>query len=99
MMIKDLNDNINLPFSLQISFNKLIERYEGLAKSNDQFIAAKASRVLKAQEPYPVLREGFSKTSVLFEHEKVIQILLQDSFSEVLSLNEIKTYLRVTFLC
>ena len=90
-MIKDLNDNINLPFSLQISFNKLIERYEGLAKSNDQFIAAKASRVLKAQEPYPVLREGFSKTSVLFEHEKVIQILLQDSFSEVLSLNEIKT--------
>ena len=90
-MIKDLNDNINLPFSLQISFNKLIERYEELAKSDDQFIAAKARRVLKTQESIPVLRDGFSETSVLKKYEKEIQILLQDSFSEVLSLNEIKT--------
>ncbi|MGB1209964.1 MAG: GAF domain-containing protein [Lacinutrix venerupis] len=90
-MILDLNDNINLPFTLEISFNKLIERYEELANSDDEFIAAKARRILKTQEPYPILRDGFSKTSVLKKHEKEIQILLQDSFSEVLSLNEIKT--------
>jgi hypothetical protein len=90
-MIKDLNDDINLPFSLQISFNKLIKRYEDLANSKDEFIAAKAKRVLKVQEPFPVLRDGFSKISVLKTHEKEIDILLQDSFSEVLSLNEIKT--------
>lgn len=90
-MIQDLNDNINLPFSLQISFNKLIERYEELANSSDTFIAAKANRVLEIRNLYPILSEGFSETSVLKKHEKEIEILLQDSFSEVLSLNEIKT--------
>ncbi|AUC75327.1 GAF domain-containing protein [Olleya sp. Bg11-27] len=87
----DLNDNINLPFSLQISFNKLIERYEELAKNEDPFISAKANRILKIQAANPILKEGFSKVSVLKEHEKDIEILLQDSFSEILSLNEIKT--------
>lgn len=90
-MILDLNDNINLPFTLEISFNKLIERYEELANSDDEFIAAKARRILKTQKPFPILRDGFSKTSVLKKHEKEIQVLMQDSFSEVLSLNEIKT--------
>ena len=90
-MIKDLNDNINLPFSLQISFNKLMKRYEELAKSDDKFIAAKAIRILEIRELYPILSEGFSETAVLKQHEKEIEILLQDSFSEVLSLNEIKT--------
>ncbi len=90
-MIKDLNDDVNLPFSIKISFNKLIERYEELAKSDDQFIASNARRVLKTQEPFPELRDGFSQTSVLKECEKEIKVILQDSFSEVLSLNEIKT--------
>ncbi|RAJ15129.1 GAF domain-containing protein [Olleya aquimaris] len=90
-MIKDLNDNTNLPFSLQVSFNKLIERYEVLAKSKDQFIAARAKHILEVQEPFAELREGFSEVSILNKHKDVIQILLQDAFSEVLSLNEIKT--------
>ncbi|WP_452222218.1 GAF domain-containing protein [Lacinutrix salivirga] len=90
-MITNLNDNTNLPFSIKISFNKLIERYEKLANSKDEFIAAKARRVLKIQKPFPVLRDGFSEVSVLEQHKKEIQILLQDAFSEVLSLNEIKT--------
>lgn len=87
----DLNDNINLPFSLQISFNKLIERYNDLAKSEDSFIAAKANRILEIGQANHVLKEGFSKISVLKKYEKEIAILLEDSFSEVLSLNEIKT--------
>ena len=37
------------------------------------------------------LREGFSDVSVLKEREKEIGIILQDSFSPVLSKNEIKT--------
>lgn len=87
----DLNDNINLPFSLQISFNKLIQRYEALVNSDDPFTAAKARRILKLQEDHPELKDGFSKISVLEQHKEAIQILLQDSFSEVLTLNEIKT--------
>ncbi|MGB2684830.1 MAG: GAF domain-containing protein, partial [Olleya sp.] len=81
----DLNDNINLPFSLQISFNKLIERYNDLAKSEDSFIAAKANRILEIGQANTLLKEGFSKISVLKKYEKEIAILLEDSFSEVLS--------------
>jgi hypothetical protein len=87
----DINDNLESPLKLLISFNILLKQYESLAKSNDEFIAAKARRVLKTADAFPILREGFSDVSVLKEHEKEIGIILQDSFSPVLSKNEIKT--------
>jgi len=90
-MIKDLNDNTNLPFTLKISFNKLIERYEELAQSDEVFVADNARRILKVQESLPFLRDGFSEVSVLKKYDKEIKFLLQDAFSEVLSSNEIKT--------
>ena len=88
MSIIDKNES---PILIKISFNKLIEHYEAMAKSEDAFIAAKAQRVLKAQEPYPELRDGFSDYSLLETYKKEIGILLEDSFSEVLTHNEIKT--------
>ncbi len=87
----DLNDNLESPIKLLISFNKLLNHYEDLAKSDDEFQAAKAKRVLKTAAAYPELRDGFSKLSVLKEREKEIGIILQDSFSQVLTKNEIKT--------
>lgn len=89
--MKNINDNIDSPLILKVSFNKLLEHYEELANNEDEFIAAKAQRVLKTQEPYPILREGFSDISILEKYEKEVKIILQDSFSEVLSKNEIKT--------
>lgn len=89
--MKDINDNIESPLILKVSFNKLLNYYEDLAKSNDEFIAAKARRVIKAQEPHPILRDGFSDTSLFIKYEKEIKLILQDSFSEVLTKNEIKT--------
>ena len=89
--MKDINDNIDSPFILKISFNKLLEYYERLAKSKDEFIAAKAKRVLKAQRSHPVLREGFSDVSLVETYRNEIDIILQDSFSPVLTKNEIKT--------
>ncbi|WP_430906172.1 GAF domain-containing protein [Maribacter sp. 2-571] len=74
-----------------ISFNKLLEQYDVMAQSDDVFLAKKAKRILKAQEPYPELREGFTDTALLKKHEDVIRIILQDTFSEVLTHNEIKT--------
>ena len=62
--IKDINDNFESPFILKISFNKLLKHYEDLSKSEDQFIVAKARRVLETQSPYPILREGFSDISL-----------------------------------
>jgi hypothetical protein len=89
--MKDINDNIESPFTLKVSFNKFLKHYEQLANSDDEFVAEKAKRILKVQEPYPVLREGFSDMSLLEKHKKEIRFILQDSFSEVLTLNEIKT--------
>jgi len=89
--MQDINENIESPFELKVSFNKLLNHYEVLAENEDEFIAAKAKRVLKTAETYPELREGFSDTNILKEREKEISIILQDSFSPVLTKNEIKT--------
>ncbi|SHI34294.1 GAF domain-containing protein [Pseudozobellia thermophila] len=79
-----------LPLMQLISFNKLLRNYEVMAKSDDEFLAQKARRILAAQAPYPELREGFTDVSLLDKHKEVIQIILQDVFPEVLTDNEIK---------
>ncbi|OUS03590.1 GAF domain-containing protein [Flavobacteriales bacterium 33_180_T64] len=87
----DINDNLESPLELKVSFNKLLQHYEALAKNEDEFIAAKAKRVLKTADAFPILRDGFSNPSILKEREKEISVILQDSFSPVLTKNEIKT--------
>ncbi|MEH6535053.1 MAG: GAF domain-containing protein [Psychroserpens sp.] len=89
--MSDINENIESPFELKVSFDKLLKHYEDLSQNEDEFIAAKARRVLKTADAYPVLRDGFSDPSILVEREKEISIILQDSFSPVLTKNEIKT--------
>ncbi len=79
-----------LPMRYFISFEKLLKRYEMLADSENLFLASKAKKLLDAQKPYPELREGFEDFSLLQEHRDIIDLLLQDSFSEVLTHNEIK---------
>lgn len=79
-----------MPMVHLISFDKLLKQYDAMAKSDDPLLAARAKEVLKAQEPYPFLRDGFDDVSLLEKHKDVIRIILQDSFAEVLSNNEIK---------
>ncbi|MEC3906772.1 GAF domain-containing protein [Tamlana sp. 2201CG12-4] len=87
----DINDNIESPLQLKISFNKLFEEYETLAKSKDQFIAAKAKSILKIASDYPELRDGFEDVSVFKKREQEISVILQDTFTPLLTKNEIKT--------
>jgi len=87
----DINNNVESPMMLNISFNKLLEHYEDLAKSDDAFLSGKAKRVLKSAKPFPELREGFSDTQVLKDRAKEIGIILQDAFAPILTKNEIKT--------
>lgn len=87
----DINDNIESPMVLKVSFNKLLEHYEKLADNKDEFLSAKAKRILKTAAPYSELRDGFSDTEVLKSREHEISIILQDSFAPVLTKNEIKT--------
>ena len=86
-----INDNYESPMLLQISFNKLLQQYEDLVNSSNEFIAAKAKRVLKTAEQNPILREGFSDYTLLEKYKEEISVILQDSFSQVLTKNEIKT--------
>lgn len=89
--MQDINENIESPFELKVSFSKLLNHYKELAKNEDEFISAKAKRVLKTANAFPELAEGFSDPNILKEREKEISIILQDSFSPVLAKNEIKT--------
>lgn len=84
-------DGKESPLVQLISFNKLLEHYDVMAQSDDVFFAEKAQRILDAQAPYPELRDGFTDSALLDKYKKVIQILLHDIFSEVLTKNEIKT--------
>ncbi len=79
------------PLVQLISFNKLLEHYDVMAQSDDAFFAKKAQRILDAQVSYPELRAGFTDPALLDKYKEVIQILLHDIFSEVLTKNEIKT--------
>ena len=88
--MKDINTNIELPFELQISFDKLLRHYEKLASSNNSFLAEKAQRILEVQKNKPLLRDGFSDIKYLDTYKKEINFILQDSFNEVLTKNEIK---------
>ena len=87
----DINDNIESPLKLKVSFNKLLQHYEVLAENGDEFISAKAKRILKTANEYPELRDGFTDGSVFKQREKEISEILQDSFSPLLTKNEIKT--------
>ncbi|WP_299120231.1 GAF domain-containing protein [uncultured Winogradskyella sp.] len=87
----DINDNIESPLILKVSFNKYLNQYEDLIRADNDFIAANARRVLEIAENNPILREGFSDLSILKNHEKEIEGILQDAFSPILTKNEIKT--------
>ncbi|WP_179337105.1 GAF domain-containing protein [Winogradskyella ludwigii] len=87
----DINDSIESPFTIKVSFNKLLQQYENLITADNDFIAANARRVLKIAEENPILRDGFSDCTIFKTNEKEIQGILQDVFSPILTTNEIKT--------
>ncbi|WP_179343566.1 GAF domain-containing protein [Winogradskyella ursingii] len=86
----DVNDNLESPFHIKISFNKLLNQYDELISNDDDFIAANARRVLKIAENHPTLRKGFSDLSLIDKYNLEIQGILQDAFNPLLTKNEIK---------
>lgn len=87
----DINNHIESPFTIKVSFNKWLEKYEELIHTDNRFIAANGKRVLKIAEQNPILRTGFSKFSDFKTYEKEIEEVLQDAFNPLLTHNEIKT--------
>lgn len=78
------------PLVQLVSFNKLLNQYDAWLNSDDEQLKRRAKFVLEAQKPYPELRDGFDDLSILEKRKDVIQIILADTFSSVLTNNEIK---------
>jgi hypothetical protein len=87
----NINDNIESPLDVKIGFNKLLQKYDALVNSSDVFMAEKAKVVVDIANKYPELRNGFQDFSTLNARKKEIAYILQDTFSPLLTHNEIKT--------
>ncbi|WP_374949659.1 GAF domain-containing protein [Mucilaginibacter sp.] len=86
----NLNRFLNTPFTLCISFHKLIEHYEYVAANETGYRAVQANEILKAIAPHPDLREGIADFEVLEEKLEPIKLLVSDLFPPALTENEIK---------
>ena len=86
----DINQNTELPFRIKVGFNSLIKEYEELVNSESDFISKNAERIVQIAKDNPVLSEGFDQIELLDTYKKEIDILLDPTFSPVLTRNEIK---------
>ena len=84
-----LYDKIS-PFEIKISFEKVIEVLEEIAKSNVDYRATYAKGLLKEIEPFPELRNGVESYEQIEKHFQLIKYLLSDLFPTALTKNEIK---------
>ena len=78
------------PLIQLVGFNKLLEHYDKQLKSKDNFLASRARYVLDTVAPYPELRKGFDDLSIIDKRKDVIETILAETFSPVLTKNEIK---------
>lgn len=81
---------VPFPAKMQISFFKILEKLEEMAKDPDKNISEYASKLLEDMEKYPELREGFEDMSLLKKYKKPIQKLSRLLFPDALLTNEIK---------
>lgn len=87
--MKDINDGFYLPFKIKIGFQVLLDVYNQLTLNDHQLHRKKQLEHLV--ETHPELIDGFSDISDLERLNEPIQYILEDVFSDVLTLNEIKT--------
>lgn len=78
------------PFTIHISFHKVLESLEEIAASDVDYRAEYAQALLKHAAPHPELREGISDPAILKKHEPLIKNLLADLFPTSLTKNELK---------
>ena len=87
----DINQNVDSPFVMKVSFNSFIKSYEALLNSSNKHVATNAQHIVNIGKANPILREGFTDLEVLSTYKHQIDELLLDVFNPVLASNEIKT--------
>src|SRR5688572_19962619 len=78
------------PFTLKISFHKVLEALEEIAASDVDYRSDYATALLRHTAPFPELREGITSPEVLEKHSPLIKNLLADLFPTALTKNELK---------
>lgn len=86
----DNNQHKELPILFKISFNKLLLEYEKFTEDSNELVSNKAQKIVKIGTDYPELREGFTDLNLLETYKSQISDILYDSFSPLLTKNEIK---------
>mgnify|MGYP000309557309 CR=1 FL=1 len=62
--------NKDMPLQMVISFDKLLQQYDKMAKSDDMLLSSRAKFILETQAPFPELRDGFSDIKLLEKYKK-----------------------------
>jgi len=78
------------PLDIEIGFKKLFESYRSKLDSTNEFVKARAKKVLKVADEFPILSEGMKTEKQLKAHQSQIDFIMEDLFSEMLQTNEIK---------
>lgn len=88
----NLNEDMELPMQLNISFKKVLDVYKKYATPEFSHHPYHKSAIdmMAEFEKYPVLFDGFSDYSLLDKHKEQVELLLEPLFPEPLLLNEIK---------
>jgi len=81
---------VEFPAVMQISFFKVIETLEQMAKDSDKSVANYAQQLLLEVEKFPELRDGVEDLDQLNKYKKSIQKISRVLFPETLLTNEIK---------
>ncbi|MES2429042.1 MAG: GAF domain-containing protein [Bacteroidota bacterium] len=81
---------LDKPFSLQLSFHKIIEGLEETAATDTGWKGIRAKSLIQRVAEHPELRNGITNEEQVADNADLISDLLSDLFPEILSLNEIK---------
>ncbi|GAA3518405.1 hypothetical protein GCM10022393_35660 [Aquimarina addita] len=80
----------DFPMDLKISFSLFFKKYREFLESDNQLLRERAISILNIAKEYPELEEGITSEQRLQELLPQVNLVLEDSFSQILQENEIK---------
>ncbi len=80
----------DFPLDIWISFSKFFEQYREHLKSDHPLLKDRAEKILAVAKEYPELDEGIKEENKIVELLPQIDLILDDSFPQILQSNEIK---------
>lgn len=80
----------DFPLDIWISFSKFFDQYREHQKSENKLLRDRAAQILNIAKKYPELEEGVREEERVMELLPQIDLILEDSFAQILQQNEIK---------